>query len=387
LERYGKKRSYQSIPLMRCSDIRAELPCVDSGICQYEGIIPYPDFDIAVLGGIEGGVYRSYIDQLYLRKHLNWLHNELYKSRDSQFLPVLENGMTSTLIYHFITGSKLNTLNKAVANHRTADVLQDSFPTFGASCMGHQDQPSLNQLQLSVKNIRAGFDRAVEAFEVNLSFFQRICGALSGHEHSPPATDLLTARLRAKFYGAQVITYRPYVQQILELSSPSTVLSDRSGGAAYASEMSSFVDVEAFVRTSQFHKYMQYAERGIRALINSTKAFHGLGSGRLIVTNVWGTAHAYVPFVPSYPALFVLPHVKANVTPSKPMGQPSRSPSRILRPPTQPPNQRQGASIPPHQNAGVPKHACTAELVSGSGYQDSGVCGSADRPPAFELQI
>ncbi|CZR69384.1 uncharacterized protein PAC_19284 [Phialocephala subalpina] len=177
------------------------------------------------------------------------------------------------------------------------DVFEDSFPTFGAS--------------------------------------SRMCGALSTQERSPPATDILTARLRAKFYGAQVITYRPYVQKILELSSPGTVSSDRSARAVYA-----------------------IRREGSKALINSTRAFHGLGGRRLIMTNVWGT----------------------------PVGQPSRSSSRILRPPTQPPYRRQGAPIPPHQNAGVPKHACAAELVAGSGYQDLGVYGLADGPLAFELQ-
>ena len=54
-----------------------------SGILLYEGIVPYPDYDIASAADMEGEVYRSYIDQLYMRKHLNWLHSELYKSRDS----------------------------------------------------------------------------------------------------------------------------------------------------------------------------------------------------------------------------------------------------------------------------------------------------------------
>ena len=119
-----------------------------------------------------------------------------------------------------------------------------------------------------------------------------MCGGLSGPELSPPATDILTARLRAKFYGAQVITYRPYVQQILELSSPSAVSTGGSSGAANASKISSFENAKNFIGTSKFHKYMQYAEKGIRALTNSTRAFHGLGNSRLIVTNVWGTAHA-----------------------------------------------------------------------------------------------
>lgn len=37
---------------------------------------------------------------------------------------------------------------------------------------------------------------------------------------------------------------------------------------------------------------LDYARNGLQALVNSTRAFHGLGDGRLFVTNPWGTAHA-----------------------------------------------------------------------------------------------
>jgi hypothetical protein len=38
-------------------------------------------------------------------------------------------------------------------------------------------------------------------------------------QNGEPASDILGARLRAKYYGAQVITYRPFVINILEMSS------------------------------------------------------------------------------------------------------------------------------------------------------------------------
>ncbi|PVH69730.1 hypothetical protein DL98DRAFT_661528 [Cadophora sp. DSE1049] len=275
LERHGKMMFYQPIPLMRRSDITAELPCVHSGILQYEGLMSYPDY------------------HLYMRKHLNLLHGGLYKIRESnRSYQCWEVKKTPTLTHHFITGSKSQSSNNGAASNRAIDVLQDSSSTFEASSVRHQGQPSLNEVRPSIQNVHTGFDRAVEALEESLSSFQSICGALFGHEGSHPANDILTARLRAKFYGAQVITYRPYVEEILELSSLSSVPSDRSAGAPYAIEMSSFVDGQVFIQTSRFHKHLQYAKRGIRALINSTRAFHGLGGGRLIVTNVWGTAHA-----------------------------------------------------------------------------------------------
>ena len=91
-------------------------------------------------------------------------------------------------------------------------------------------------------------------------------GSLSDSELSPPATYILTARLCAKFYRAQVIIYRPYVQQILELLSPSSVSIGRPGGAANASKITSFVDTKAFIRTSKFNKHMQYAKKRYQGL-------------------------------------------------------------------------------------------------------------------------
>lgn len=88
------------------------------------------------------------------------------------------------------------------------------------------------------------------------------------------ATDILNARLRAKFYGAQVITYRFFVLQLLEGSRPSQTVPEIAVGE----------------KTKR-----DYASKGLRALIHSTKAFHLLappGDKKLIVTNVWGTAHA-----------------------------------------------------------------------------------------------
>lgn len=38
---------------------------------------------------------------------------------------------------------------------------------------------------------------------------------------------------------------------------------------------------------------VEYACKGIAALIKSTEAFHGLRNKRFGMTNVFGTAHAY----------------------------------------------------------------------------------------------
>jgi len=105
-------------------------------------------------------------------------------------------------------------------------------------------------------------------------------------DEGEPATDILAARLRAKYYGAQVITYRHFILKILQGSAPPRDETEDSGeiGIRIVHEMAA--DDET-VR--------EYASKGIRALIHSTKAFHNIGppwEKRLVVTNVWGTAHA-----------------------------------------------------------------------------------------------
>ena len=92
------------------------------------------------------------------------------------------------------------------------------------------------------------------------------------HPNDRPANDILAARLRAKYWGAQVITYRPFIRMILESNF------DAATGSAPAQDFSDVV--------------IGYAGKGLRALIESTRAFHGLGEQRFIITNVFGTAHA-----------------------------------------------------------------------------------------------
>jgi hypothetical protein len=119
----------------------------------------------------------------------------------------------------------------------------------------------------------------VRACEEMLNQIPIIAPNLKWDEKDPPASDMLEARLRAKFYGARVITYRNFVLKILQRSheSPSNV---------------------EFGTDAEIGRIIQYAKQGIQALIKSTTAFHRVvrdtASDRLIVTNIWGTAHAYV---------------------------------------------------------------------------------------------
>ncbi|KAG4427655.1 hypothetical protein IFR05_016861, partial [Cadophora sp. M221] len=126
------------------------------------------------------------------------------------------------------------------------------------------------------------------------------------------ATNILEARLRAKYYGAEVITYRHFVLKLLGRSGLGDQVAPAYLPKIEAPQVNSNVKkIEDINR-----KALQYAERGIRALIFSTRAFYGLGDpgkDRLIVTNVWGTAHAQWGNVVTLQASYMNPILKQIV--------------------------------------------------------------------------
>lgn len=111
----------------------------------------------------------------------------------------------------------------------------------------------------------------------------------------PPARDILSARIRAKFWGANVITYRPSIKTVLDFghkrqnhfseeSERAIPHEDAGGWATVRSDARSPSDIDTVV--------FENARKGIDAVIKSTMAFHGLEDKRFIITNVFGTAHA-----------------------------------------------------------------------------------------------
>ena len=99
--------------------------------------------------------------------------------------------------------------------------------------------------------------------------------SLAWRDGEAPSSDILEARLRAKMYGAQVITYRHFLRM---------VLNSRYEGTGGGAEMKISEPI------------MYFAKKCIRAMFYSAQAFWGIKGGRLVVTNVWGTSHAYVLF-------------------------------------------------------------------------------------------
>ena len=140
-------------------------------------------------------------------------------------------------------------------------------------------------------------------------------------DEDPPADDINTARMRAKYYGARYIIHRPLLHHALHPSSPKdlnpkSVESPASTGSksqqvspslAHSHRASSMVrrssemgppgpslstPTQQPIPYKNLDPKLQEACRiCIDSAIRSTTAFDGI-KGRPIVTNIFGTAHA-----------------------------------------------------------------------------------------------
>ncbi|KAF4965133.1 hypothetical protein FSARC_7033 [Fusarium sarcochroum] len=117
----------------------------------------------------------------------------------------------------------------------------------------------------------------VSQFVLNMDW---VPPSFDSSENHPPADDILTARLWAKYWGAQVITFRPFVLQVLRY--------ERTDGNLTSSPNFTAVSKLSRVQIG----VMEGAKKGIKALIESTRAFYGLREERPIITSVFDTAHA-----------------------------------------------------------------------------------------------
>lgn len=225
------------------SDIIAELPLQQSPILQYEHQMPYPNVDLAMAkdgsrNGFSSEVLMSYTTQLYLRRTLNEIHHKLYN-------PELDT------------------------------------PTQGESGSRPRPHPTSTVYQYLMDQLQLDFVPSMFKFDP---------------ADPNPASDILGARLRAKYWGAQNITLRPFIRQVTQFNferssntkgSPAPI----SGGfssdftaPAIGPEAKSDKDIDDII--------IDHAQKGIWALIQSTRSFHGLKDERFIITNVFGTAHA-----------------------------------------------------------------------------------------------
>ncbi|CAJ2514323.1 Uu.00g024420.m01.CDS01 [Anthostomella pinea] len=215
------------------SDILAELSLPQSGILQFEERMPYPDISLAIEQGFSSHVVESYLAQLYLRKQLNKAHRLLYdREKDDEI------------------GRMIGSL-----------AMEDD----------------INSIQSALKDARHTW----------------VPFHYSWNDEDPPATDILSARLRAKYWGSQVILYRPLLKNMLnrEPLPPSTCRIQSPPPDAWASL--GFEIGSLNLPSNVDPRTINYARLAIQALVESTRAFHGMDrTQRIIVTNVFGTAHA-----------------------------------------------------------------------------------------------
>lgn len=115
---------------------------------------------------------------------------------------------------------------------------------------------------------------------------------LQWSDDDPPSRDINDARLRAKFYGAQYIIHRPFLRYALDnevqtqdIRSPqSDAVKPRSG---------TMPPPRPAVDKDAHSDILRSAKTCVSAAMQSTTAFDNIiDHKRLIVTNIFGTAHA-----------------------------------------------------------------------------------------------
>ncbi|KAF5507236.1 putative transcriptional regulatory protein [Colletotrichum aenigma] len=163
----------------------------------------------------------------------------------------------------------------------------------------------LNALhKLLFEGIDTAMDKMHSALEIlsELRAMGWIQEGLRFTEDQPPAGTLMEARLHAKYWGAQVVIFQPFIKLVLDLS---WKMQQRTDGATPNSDTTSGLgvftqgDAAAYIGQGGIDNYkdvnddvINFAEQGINALIKSTEAFHNVDHDRLHVTNIFGTAHA-----------------------------------------------------------------------------------------------
>lgn len=137
--------------------------------------------------------------------------------------------------------------------------------------------------------------------------------ALAWNDDDPPSTDINIARLRAKFYGGHYMILRPFLfMAVHQIKLPPAMSSHTSSPASFAETATTPTDSDRSRRlvdlTSDQTNVLDIAHNCIKSAIQSTIAFDRVGAepnsryddyvsrrkDRLILTNIFGTLHAYV---------------------------------------------------------------------------------------------
>ena len=115
----------------------------------------------------------------------------------------------------------------------------------------------------------------MSAFSASLdNWKQDLPDPMQWQEGDEPSDDINTACLRAKYYDARYIIYRPILERALQ------------GKGKTENDFSESLHYDELDDETR-----RACEQCITAAIRSTKAFHNI-KGRPIVTNIFGTGHA-----------------------------------------------------------------------------------------------
>lgn len=138
--------------------------------------------------------------------------------------------------------------------------------------------------------------RNVELVADAVSSMHWVAPSFAFKEDDDPAEEILAARLRAKYWGAQMITYRPFIRQILQFTHTMKNHPSSPNPEPYTEFRDGIIAPTIHPSTKTINEIdqavVELARKGIKALIESTRAFHNVGHPRPIITNVFGTAHA-----------------------------------------------------------------------------------------------
>jgi hypothetical protein len=148
---------------------------------------------------------------------------------------------------------------------------------------------SLNLPLKAVQEILLGHDAILTQWRHALP------APLQWEDGDPPATDILAARLRGKYYGARYVTNRPFLDYALHIMPH--VIHNRANieeaAVNAAGNPRDVADVRLFKAIQRMGDaaIWEGVQQCVRAAMHSTVAFDGIAD-RLIVTNIHGTAHA-----------------------------------------------------------------------------------------------
>ncbi|TEA11918.1 hypothetical protein C8034_v006943 [Colletotrichum sidae] len=216
------------------SDILAELNLIQQPyVLKYENKMPWPNLEL-VKEDFGSRVAQGYFGQLYLRKTLNRLTASLY-----------------------------------------------------------------DPLRIDVDPMKK-FEEGIYELE-NLRHMRWVGEEFRFSEDDDPATNIIDARLRAKYWGTQNIIYRLVIKMALDLSHQlkqkppgASPEGDAAGtaGIFQSGDAASFIGHKVRTYDDLGDKINNFLRDGVRSLVKSTSAFHGIDQQRLLVTNIFGTAHA-----------------------------------------------------------------------------------------------